>query len=126
MCCSNSRNESSFIGSSYIFQFFSIFITISIVGAKSEKCFCFQLIIALLTVAAVSYGTPLQPEEDLELEDLVSRQPAPSPLVTEEDAAAPDELQRSRRSIHGQYFSSKTEIYLHSILATLLFQWLFL
>ena len=79
-------------------------MTISIVGAKSEKCFCFQLIFAL-TVAAVSYGTPLQPDEDLELEDLVSREGAPSPLVTEEDAAAPDEIQRSRRSIHGQYFT---------------------
>ena len=95
-------------------------MTISIVGAKSEKCLCFQLILAL-TVAAVSYGTPLQPDE--ELEDLVHSEGAPSLLVTEEDAAAPDELQRSRRSAHGQYFSSKrlrfTEIY---ILATLIFQ----
>ena len=69
-------------------------------------------------MAAVSYGTPLQPDEDLELEDLVSRVAAPSPLVTEDDADAanPDELQRSRRSAHGQYFSSKRLRFTFSLL----------
>merc|ERR1711936_160515 len=47
-------------------------------------------LILTLTLVAVSYGTPLQPDKDLV-----------SPQDNEAAAPAPDELQRSRRSIHG-------------------------
>ena len=60
-------------------------------------------------LAAVTYGTPLQPDNNLV-----------SPLVTEAEAAAPVEIQRSIRSAHGQYLD-KTEIYLEKNVAALLF-----
>merc|ERR1712110_812419 len=63
-------------------------------------------LILALAVAAVSYGTPLKPDEDLELEDLVDHREM-SPLVTEDNAAKPDELQRSRRSAHGCAYQVK-------------------
>ena len=55
----------------------------------------------------MSYGSPLESDQD-----------QVSPLVTSDDAANLGELQRSRRSIHGQYFS-KTEICLQNILTLL-------
>ena len=71
------------------------------------SCYTKHMTVGML--AAVTYGTPLQPDNNLV-----------SPLVTDAEGAAPVEIQRSIRSAHGQYLD-KTEIYLEKIGAALLF-----